>query len=235
MSSPTDREGIGGISESSLALTAVVLAAGAFLISIFQAILQYLTSNVSCAECYRPTIGEWHRLVKWWWSFCEWRLRIEYPVLDLNLENTLKGYVDAKKNSILGDDNMDNIDILLKERDSRIGWLAVQRINRLRWWHLAASWAQLILCLGIRDKSEWLLRMSDADTVSTSLDTPTQRIDVFELGCTAFVLGFRSVEIDAVNQIFKATSPVGTITTQDILSFGRFFDLTVTFSRSMLL
>jgi hypothetical protein len=84
-----------------------------------------------------------------------------------------------------------------------------------------ASWAQILLSLGIGVAPRLKLRTVDADTVSTYLDTPTQRINFFQLGTIAFLMGFHSVEIDVPKRTFKALSPLGTITTEEVPSLGK--------------
>jgi hypothetical protein len=46
------------------------------------------------------------------------------------------------------------------------------------------------------------------------MDTPIQRVKFREIGALSFILGFHSVELDIRNRIFRALSPVGTITAQ---------------------
>jgi len=84
-----------------------------------------------------------------------------------------------------------------------------------------ASWAQLLLALGIEDTQELTLRLVDADEVHANLDVPTQRISLRSLGFLAFKLGFTSVTIDAANRDFTALSPHGTITTEHINNLGK--------------
>jgi hypothetical protein len=95
-------------------------------------------------------------------------------------------------------------------------WHPLRALQRPR-----ASWAQMLLGLGIKDTHRMALRLVDADTVPSNLDTPTQRVKFFGLGIIAFVLGFRSVEIDVPNRTFRALSPLGTITTEEVPALGK--------------
>ena len=84
-----------------------------------------------------------------------------------------------------------------------------------------ASWAQMLLALGIRDTKELQLRMVDADGVSDALDAPIQRIQLQSLGLLAHVLGFASVSINVTERHFLALSPRGTISIIDIPTLGK--------------
>jgi hypothetical protein len=84
-----------------------------------------------------------------------------------------------------------------------------------------ASWAQLLLALGIRDTKSLRLRMVDADGVSDAIDAPIQRISLKSLGMLAHLLGFTSVSINFAEREFLALSPRGTISTIDISTLGK--------------
>ena len=84
-----------------------------------------------------------------------------------------------------------------------------------------ASWAQIIVALGIEDTSQLTYHRADAESIPANLDTPVQRIKVRHLGMLAFVLGFHAVELDIPRREFRAYSPIGTITTHDSDIMGR--------------
>lgn len=78
-----------------------------------------------------------------------------------------------------------------------------------------ASWAQIIVALGIKDTSNLTYHRADAESIPANLDTPIQRIGLRHLGMLAFVMGFHTVELDIPKRNFRAYSPMGTIETQD--------------------
>lgn len=94
-------------------------------------------------------------------------------------------------------------------------WHPLRRVQRPR-----ASWAQIIVALGVKDTARMTFHRADAESIPATQDTPVQRIKVRDLGMLAFVMGFHTVELDIVRREFRAYSPIGTITTQD-LGVGR--------------
>ncbi|KAJ0423137.1 hypothetical protein BJY00DRAFT_310263 [Aspergillus carlsbadensis] len=84
-----------------------------------------------------------------------------------------------------------------------------------------ATWAQLIRAAAITDTSSIVLRHLDADSIPSSIDVPIQRARLFDIGCLALILGFDSIKIDSANRDFTAVSRYGTITTEEIPTFGK--------------
>jgi hypothetical protein len=84
-----------------------------------------------------------------------------------------------------------------------------------------ASWAQLLLALGIRNTSEMRYKFEDADLIPSSFDAPVQRVKLFDLGYIALVLGFTTVKIDLPERNFEATSPFATIKTLNLPETGK--------------
>ncbi|KAL4886816.1 hypothetical protein BJY04DRAFT_212793 [Aspergillus karnatakaensis] len=84
-----------------------------------------------------------------------------------------------------------------------------------------ATWAQLVQAAGINDTSALTLGHEDADSIPTSIDVPIQRPRLFDIGCLALLLGFESVKINAETRVLQAVSPYGTITTEEIPTFGK--------------
>ncbi|KAI9773499.1 MAG: hypothetical protein M1839_002081 [Geoglossum umbratile] len=84
-----------------------------------------------------------------------------------------------------------------------------------------ASWAQLLFAFGIRETHLLKIRLTDADMIPSNLDVPLQRIGLFDLGVLAFLMGFTSVKIDIPNRDFRALSPFGTISTQELQGWGK--------------
>lgn len=84
-----------------------------------------------------------------------------------------------------------------------------------------ASWAQMLVALGVRDTKKLRLRMVDADTVSSALDAPIQRVKLRSLGYLAHILGFTKVTIDVTERRFTALCPWGTISTIEVSNIGK--------------
>src|SRR5271170_7365769 len=71
-------------------IVALVLAAAAFLISFLQMLVQYLTSSPTRDKCSQGAIGGWHTYAKTRWDFFNYRLRVLYPVVNLDCVKILQ-------------------------------------------------------------------------------------------------------------------------------------------------
>lgn len=106
-------------------------------------------------------------------------------------------------------------------------------LQQLRWhWHSRlrkrderltprATWAQLLETFGIFDIRPLVLRRMDAECIPSSVDVPTQKIALADLGILAFHLKMTTVAIDVTERTFLATGPCGSISTEDLPSFGK--------------
>lgn len=72
-----------------LSLAALVLGAGAFVIAFLQMIFQYYTSDLR-DKCSSGAIGRWHFHVRTEFDIRDWRPRVLYPEVDLDIFNALK-------------------------------------------------------------------------------------------------------------------------------------------------
>ena len=70
-------------SDFNVAFAAAILAAAAFVVAFFQALLQYISSGNARYKCTEAAIGQSYRLVTWRPSR-DWKLRVSYPQLDLD-------------------------------------------------------------------------------------------------------------------------------------------------------
>lgn len=68
---------------NEVALAALVLGGGAFVIAFLQMVYQYLTSNLR-DKCSSGAIGGWQKYMSTGWDVLNWRPRIEYPQIQLN-------------------------------------------------------------------------------------------------------------------------------------------------------
>jgi hypothetical protein len=72
-----------------VALAALLLGGGAFVIAFLQMFYQYLTTNLR-DKCSSGAIGGWQHFMRTGWDFTSWRPRIEYPLVDLNVWHVLE-------------------------------------------------------------------------------------------------------------------------------------------------
>jgi hypothetical protein len=68
---------------NEVALAALVLGGGAFVIAFLQMVYQYLTSNLR-DKCSSWAIGGWQKYMSTGWEVLNWRPRVEYPQIQLN-------------------------------------------------------------------------------------------------------------------------------------------------------
>jgi hypothetical protein len=72
-----------------LALAATILAAGAFIVSFLQVLLEYLGSSEARNKVTYQAIGDSAYLVKFGWKWRFWKLSVKYPLLKFNHETLL--------------------------------------------------------------------------------------------------------------------------------------------------
>ncbi|KAJ2897710.1 hypothetical protein MKZ38_004487 [Zalerion maritima] len=222
--------------EVRVVVAAAILAAAAFVITVLQALLQYLSSSESRNKCNVAAIGPWEKPVRRRWSFASWKLKIYYPTLVITARDIVHQMLANRENRI----DLNREVLALRQRFDRVPkckWRAVTSIDKIKWFRIAdhfailhdiskentelimiyhltwpertwfiwyrlrhrlrtlgvprASWAQLLMISDIGNSPSLMLRKADADTVFTYLDTPTQRIKLFELGMLAFRAGIQ--------------------------------------------
>lgn len=114
-----------------VALAALVLAAGAFIIAFLQFLIEYVTSSSVREKCSRGAIGGWQIYTNTTWDIWNWRLHVVYPQVDLQCSSLLKERMNAAlKRELLFSD-------LLSASDC--GWRDIslcEENNHLRWWHI---------------------------------------------------------------------------------------------------
>ena len=71
-----------------VAMAALILGGGAFVIAFLQMIYQYVTSTLR-DKTSRGAIGVWHKFVKTTFDLRSWRLRVLYPEVTLNIQEVL--------------------------------------------------------------------------------------------------------------------------------------------------
>ncbi|KAH8750276.1 hypothetical protein F5883DRAFT_224590 [Diaporthe sp. PMI_573] len=95
-----------------------------------------------------------------------------------------------------------------------------------------ATWAQLLTLLNVDPTNmKPSRRLVDANCIPSSLDVPAQKVKLADLGCFAFCLGFRHVNIDTEARQILATGEIGTITTESMPGFGAVVRLQVSSPR----
>lgn len=65
-------------------LAAAILAAGAFVTSFLQFVLEYISSSDSRSKCNRAAINFAAEDVSHKWSFKSWKMKLYYPELDMS-------------------------------------------------------------------------------------------------------------------------------------------------------
>ncbi|KAK4446745.1 hypothetical protein QBC34DRAFT_145044 [Podospora aff. communis PSN243] len=250
--------------EFIVAIAAAVLGGGAFITACLQALLEYLSSSSNKAKCSIAAIGSANKLVKTSWSWSQWKLKVQYPLLNLDAGPIIAStWIAAQSDDISTERRLRQ----LLKKDPRRAWRCITADDRLTSWDVAdqfavmvrrdkgsetfvkfkdldwedswaflryrlrhplypvqrprASWAQLLLALGNRDVKSLFVRLVDGDTVHSNMDTPLQRIKLRHLGQIAFVLGFREVSLDVANRVFRAYSPIASITTEEVQVIGK--------------
>jgi hypothetical protein len=130
-----------------VALAALVLGSGAFVIAFLQMVFQYITAGVR-EKCLAGAIGAWSKHTSTGWDFLRWRIRVEYVRLDLSIWSAL----EARKNDT-EEDGIEAIKGISRYlRETRAGFRDASKLkkgSKLRWWH---TWHQNT-CL-VRAKGE---------------------------------------------------------------------------------
>ncbi|ETS74762.1 hypothetical protein PFICI_13246 [Pestalotiopsis fici W106-1] len=107
-------------------------------------------------------------------------------------------------------------------------------LQRLRWYwfslfqtrneklHPRATWAQLLEAFNITELENLAAdRRMDAENIASSVDVPTQKVSLQDLGILAFHLGMRTVDISVTDRTILAFGPRGSISTEDLPGFGK--------------
>lgn len=73
----------------NITLAALFLSIAAFVISFFQTLIQYLTTDAQ-KKCLDGAIGRWARYTSYGWDFTRWRLVIDYPIVNMSVGTALR-------------------------------------------------------------------------------------------------------------------------------------------------
>jgi len=228
-----------------LYLSATVIAVAAFLIATLQAILEYATSGESVRrKCNEAAIGPFSRLVKTSWSLRHWRRKVYYPVLEIDLEWSFVWSIrtshilhksvkkamsqdDARPLDFKGEIGLERS----KPSVSPLKGFLIRSLGPFRpptkvQLRPRATWAQLFSAshLDVEDiffKHKGDIAYSDADSISSALDVPSQIINISTLAKLAVIMGFKSISIDTDKRSFNAVGTMGSITTEELAGFGK--------------
>jgi hypothetical protein len=77
-----------------VALAALVLAAGAFVVALAQALMQYFSSSEARGKCTYEAIGMSAKSTKMGWNWTFWKLRVYYPVLNISFTTVMRAAVE---------------------------------------------------------------------------------------------------------------------------------------------
>lgn len=84
-----------------------------------------------------------------------------------------------------------------------------------------ATWAQLLDQFVIGKPSRHILGATDAEYIPLAIDVPAQTVSFTFLGRMSFLMGLKSVKINAEKKSFSAFGELGSITTENITGYGR--------------
>lgn len=73
-----------------VALAALVLAAGAFVVALAQALMQYFSSSAARGKCTYEAIDMSAKSTKLGWNWTVWKLRVYYPVLNISFTTVMR-------------------------------------------------------------------------------------------------------------------------------------------------
>lgn len=114
-------------SDTVVALAAVILAAGAFIVAFLQVILEYMSSSASRNICSSGAIGSSARGTRYGWSLGSWKLKVYYPILKMDVRSLLAEFMRADRNSIVHDRNIRRI---AEKRDCT--WRSIQSKEKIK-------------------------------------------------------------------------------------------------------
>ncbi|KAK4150014.1 hypothetical protein C8A00DRAFT_37391 [Chaetomidium leptoderma] len=80
--------------DTIIAMAALILAAGAFVVSLAQALMQYLASSDARGKCTYEAIDMSAKSTKLGWNWTFWKLRVYYPVLNISFSTVMQAAVE---------------------------------------------------------------------------------------------------------------------------------------------
>lgn len=203
-----------------LALSATIIAVAAFVISAFQAVLEYASADEPARRrCNRGAIGPFSKYVRKKWSFRSWRRKFYYPEVSIQLEASrsrdggdgsparngnqfLTGWTQKFK-GMMNTTEDTNRDSILRTRPR-------------------ATWAQfLVWDDGNLGATLMTGRYIDVDCVPSSLDVPIQMVNLIQLGRLSILMGYDAVKMNFRDRSFNVTGEMGTITIEELVGFGK--------------
>lgn len=117
-----------------IALAALILGGGAFIVAFLQTILQYVTSGVR-EKCLTGAIGDWSKYTQTRWDVLRWRIRVRYAKYDLNILKALESRDNTTRKGLEG---MSGFAAYIF-RNPDVGFRDISRVDnshKLRWWHV---------------------------------------------------------------------------------------------------
>jgi hypothetical protein len=86
-----------GQGDDGVALAALVLAAGAFIVAVAQALMQYLSSSEARGKCTYEAIDMSAQSTRLGWNWRFWKMRVNYPVLNISFGTVMRSAMDQAK------------------------------------------------------------------------------------------------------------------------------------------
>lgn len=113
--------GQNSLDDYPVALAALVLAAGAFVVALAQALMQYFSSSEARGKCTYEAIDMSAKSTKMGWNWTFWKLRVYYPVLNISFTTVMRAAVEQADYHIDASSSPINKLASFKEGD-RKGW-----------------------------------------------------------------------------------------------------------------
>lgn len=111
-------------------LAAAILAAGAFITSFLQFVLEYISSSESRSKCNRAAINFAAQDVSHKWSFSSWKMKLYYPELDMSCFRILQALQEGFEHGIDYSEIRDFMD------DDRMSWYMLDADKEPEWQHI---------------------------------------------------------------------------------------------------
>ncbi|KAM0809861.1 hypothetical protein AB5N19_10208 [Seiridium cardinale] len=205
---------------NSLAFTALLVSIAAFVIASLQAVLEYMSAGDSVrSKCNSAALGRTSAFVDRRWSWRSWKWKFYYPELRIET-NILFGH-DRRTPEIV------RFFEPLLQKSPHYRWEPIPIYDKDRhplssaFYRPRATWAQVLATCDFAHISNIIDGKVDAEYIPTSLDVPSQQMNLAVLGIIALLMDMSVVRINIDRREFFASGSLGTITTEELSGFGK--------------
>lgn len=113
---------------NNISLAAAIMAAGALVVTLFQGVLQYISSGESRYKCTKAAIGISSRQTKHSWSLGAWKFKTFYPDLDLSWRSIVAAVLEEDKRGISR-----SLTLEVESDPTLVTWAAVEANEVPKW------------------------------------------------------------------------------------------------------